>query len=149
MALVVQKYGGTSVGSVEKITAVAKKVIERHKQGDKMVVVLSAMVGQTDSLIKLAHEISGAPDPRELDVLISTGEQVSVALFAMAANSLGFEARSFLGFQVAIHTSNLFGKARIHDIQTERINSELADGRIVTVAGFQGLDADLGKYSVG
>jgi aspartate kinase len=140
MAIVVQKYGGTSVGSVEKIMAVAKSVIERHKEGNKMVVVLSAMAGQTDSLIKLAREISEAPDPRELDVLISTGEQVSVALFAMAVKSMGFEALSFLGFQVAIHTNNLYGKARIHDIQTERINNELANGRIVTVAGFQGLD---------
>jgi aspartate kinase len=140
MSLVVQKYGGTSVGSVEKIMAVAKSVIERHKEGNKMVVVLSAMAGQTDGLIKLAHDISESPDPRELDVLISTGEQVSVALFAMAVNSMGFEARSFLGFQVAIHTNNLYGKARIHDIQTERINNELANGRIVTIAGFQGLD---------
>jgi aspartate kinase len=140
MSLVVQKYGGTSVGSVEKIMAVAKSVIERHKEGNKVVVVLSAMAGQTDGLIKLAHDISESPDPRELDVLISTGEQVSVALFAMAVNSMGFEARSFLGFQVAIHTNNLYGKARIHDIQTERINNELANGRIVTIAGFQGLD---------
>ena len=140
MAIVVQKYGGTSVGNLEKIMAVAKSVIKRQQEGNKMVVVLSAMAGQTDNLINLAKEISENPDPRELDVLLSTGEQVSVALFAMALKSLGFEARSFLGFQVAIHTSNLYGKARIHDIQTERINNELANGRIVTVAGFQGLD---------
>ncbi|MFC1883534.1 aspartate kinase [Thermodesulfobacteriota bacterium] len=140
MALIVQKYGGTSIGSPEKIKAVAKRVIERQEKGNKMVVVLSAMAGQTDGLIQLAHEISEAPDPRELDVLVSTGEQISVALFAMAINSMGFEARSFLAFQVAIHTNHLYGKARIHDIQTERINKELANKRIVTVAGFQGLD---------
>jgi aspartate kinase len=140
MALIVQKYGGTSVGSPEKIMAVAKRVIERQKKGNKMVVVLSAMAGQTDGLIKLAHEISETPDPRELDVLVSTGEQVSVSLFAMALKSMGFDARSFLGFQVAIHTNHLYGKARIHDIQTERIDSELSNNRIVTVAGFQGLD---------
>ena len=141
MAIIVQKYGGTSVGSVEKIRAVAERVIETHKEGNQMVVVLSAMAGQTDGLIKLASQISPEPDPRELDVLLATGEQVSVALFAMTVKSLGFEACSFLGFQVAIHTDDLYGKARIHDIDTDRILKNLNEGRIVTVAGFQGLDA--------
>ena len=140
MALIVQKYGGTSVGSIQKIKAVAKKVIEYYKQGNQMVIVLSAMAGQTDGLIRLAHEIADDPDPRELDVLVSTGEQVSVALFAAAIKSMGYDARSLLGFQVVIHTSNLYGKARIHGIETDRITRELDQGRIVAVAGFQGLD---------
>ena len=141
MAIIVQKYGGTSVGNVEKIRAVAERVIETHKEGNQMVVVLSAMAGQTDGLIKLASQITPDPDPRELDVLLATGEQVSVALFAMTVKSLGFEACSFLGFQVAIHTDDLYGKARIHNIDTDRILENLNEGRIVTVAGFQGLDA--------
>jgi aspartate kinase len=140
MALIVQKYGGTSVGSIEKIKSVAKRVVQYHKEGNQMVVVLSAMAGQTDFLIQLAREMTDNPDPRELDVLISTGEQISVALFAMAVKNIGHDARSFLGFQVAIRTDNLYGKARIHNIETDRITKELQQGRIVTVAGFQGLD---------
>jgi aspartate kinase len=140
MALIVQKYGGTSVGSIEKIKGVAKKVIDYHRQGNQMVIVLSAMAGQTDGLIKLAREMTEAPNPRELDVLMATGEQVSVALFAMAVKSMGYDARSLLGFQAAIYTDHLFGKARIHEVKTERIMKELEKGRIVTVAGFQGLD---------
>ena len=140
MALIVQKYGGTSVGSIEKIRAVANRVIKTFKQGNQMVVVLSAMAGQTDGLIRLAKDMTDDPDPRELDVLMSTGEQVSVALFAMAVKSMGYDARSFLGFQVKIHTDHLFGRAKIHDIETDRITRNLAKGRIVTVAGFQGLD---------
>ena len=141
MGIIVQKYGGTSVGSVEKIRAVAQRVIETHKEGNQMVVVLSAMAGQTDGLIKLASEITPEPDPRELDVLMATGEQVSIALFAMTVKSLGVEARSFLGFQLAIHTDALYGKARIHDIETDRILRNLNEGRIITVAGFQGLNS--------
>lgn len=140
MALIVQKYGGTSVGSIEKIKTVAEKVIEYHRQGNQVVVVLSAMAGQTDNLIQLANEISDDPDPRELDVLMATGEQVSVALLAMAIKSMGYDARSFLGFQVAIHTSHLYGKARIYDIEASQIIKELKNNKIVVVAGFQGLD---------
>ncbi|MBW1887494.1 MAG: aspartate kinase [Deltaproteobacteria bacterium] len=140
MSLIVQKYGGTSVGNIEKIRDVAKRVIEYYSQGHGMVVVLSAMAGQTDDLIQLAHEMSDEPDPRELDVLMSTGEQVSVALFSMAIKSMGYDARSLLGFQVGIHTDRLYGKARIHVIETGRILKELEHNRIVTVAGFQGLD---------
>jgi aspartate kinase len=140
MALIVQKYGGTSVGSIEKVRAVAERVIKYHQEGNQVVVVLSAMAGQTDFLIQLARKMTDDPDPRELDVLMSTGEQVSVALFAMAAKAKGYDARSFLGFQVAIHTSNLHGKARIHNIETDRLTKELEQGRIVAVAGFQGLD---------
>ncbi len=142
MPLIVQKYGGTSVGSIEKIGDVARRVLEYHKQGNKVVVVLSAMAGQTDHLIKLAHEMTDDPDARELDVLMSTGEQVSVALFAMAIKSMGHDARSLLGFQVAIHTDQLYGKARIQEIDTSRILKELEQNKIVTVAGFQGLDKD-------
>jgi aspartate kinase len=142
MSIIVQKFGGTSVGSIEKIGDVARRVLEYHKQGNKMVVVLSAMAGQTDNLIKLAHEMTDDPDARELDVLMSTGEQVSVALFAMAIKSMGYDARSLLGFQVAIHTDELYGKARIQEIDTSRILQELDQDKIVTVAGFQGLDKD-------
>jgi aspartate kinase len=140
MALVVQKYGGTSVGSIERIKAVARRVIEYQEKGNQMVVVLSAMAGQTDGLIDLASEVTGHPDPRELDVLMSTGEQVSVALFSMAVKSMGYDARSLLGFQVTIHTSDLYGKARIHEIGTDRLKKELEKNRIVAVAGFQGID---------
>jgi len=141
MSLIVQKFGGTSIGTIEKIRDVAKKVIEYYEQGNRMVVVLSAMSGQTDGLIEMAHEMVADPDPRELDVLVSTGEQVSVALFAMAVKSLGYDARSLLGFQVGIHTDKIYGKARIHEIDTSRISKELDKNRIVTVAGFQGQDA--------
>jgi len=140
MALVVQKFGGTSVGSIEKIKAVAERVIETQQEGNQMVVVLSAMAGQTDALIRMAHEISPAPDTREMDVLMATGEQVSISLFAMTVKALGYDARSFLGFQIPIQTSSLYGKARINDIQADRMLAELAQNRIVVVAGFQGLD---------
>jgi aspartate kinase len=140
MSLIVQKYGGTSVGSIDRIKNVARRVLEYYNQGNRMVVVLSAMAGRTDNLIKLAYEITDDPDPRELDVIMATGEQVSVALFAMAVKSMGFDARSLLGFQVPIHTDHLYGKARINQIDTHRILKELEENRIVTVAGFQGLD---------
>ncbi len=140
MALIVQKYGGSSVGTIEKIKDVADRVLEYYEQGNRVVVVLSAMANQTDELIQLAHELTDDPDPRELDVLMSTGEQVSVALFAMVIKSKGFDARSLLGFQVGIHTDRLYGKARISEIETSRILKELDKGRIVAVAGFQGLD---------
>ncbi len=140
MSLIVQKFGGTSVADVEKIRHVARRVIEYRQQGNDMVIVLSAMAGQTDGLIRLAHEMTTEPDPREMDVLVSTGEQVSVALFAMAVKSLGYEASSLLGFQVAIHTDQLYGRARIQEIDTRRIFQELEKGRIAAVAGFQGLD---------
>jgi aspartate kinase len=142
MPLIVQKYGGTSVGSLEKIRDVAERVIEYFKEGNKMVVVLSAMAGQTDGLIQLAHEVTRDPDSRELDALMSTGEQVSVALFAITLKSMGYDARSLLGFQVGIHTDKLYGKARIHEIDTNRIMNELDQNRILAVAGFQGLDEE-------
>ncbi|MBW1920847.1 MAG: aspartate kinase [Deltaproteobacteria bacterium] len=140
MALIVQKYGGTSVADIEKIRNVAKRVLDYYKKGHKVVVVLSAMAGQTDNLIRLAQEMTPQPDPRELDVLLATGEQVSVALFALAVKSMGYNACSLLGFQVAIHTDHLYGKAHIHEVDTERILKELEKNKIVAIAGFQGMD---------
>ncbi|MBU2549486.1 MAG: aspartate kinase [Proteobacteria bacterium] len=140
MALIVQKYGGTSVGSLDLIRQVAARVIERKQEGNDVVVVLSAMAGETDRLLNLAREMMPRPDPREVDVLISTGEQVSVALFCLACRSMGVEARSLLGFQARIFTDHLYGKARITDIDTSMLRDYLDRGRIVAVAGFQGLD---------
>ncbi|UCF72249.1 MAG: aspartate kinase [Deltaproteobacteria bacterium] len=140
MALIVQKYGGTSVGSIEKIKKVAERVIETCERGNRLVVVLSAMAGQTDALMRLSKEITETPDPRELDVLLATGEQMSVSLFAMAVKSMGYDCRSLLGFQAAIHTDQIYGKARIKKIDTDHILKELDENRIVAVAGFQGID---------
>ncbi|HHO48177.1 MAG TPA: aspartate kinase [Desulfobacteraceae bacterium] len=139
MALIVQKFGGTSVGSTEKIKAVAERVLKQHRQGHKMVVVLSAMSGETDRLIGLAKNIQQIPDLREMDMLLSTGEQVTIALFAMAVKEAGFDAVSLLGDQVRIRTSNLHTKARIRNIDTALIHRHLDEGRIVTIAGFQGV----------
>jgi aspartate kinase len=140
MALVVQKYGGTSVGDAERIKNVASRVIRTKQQGNKVVVVVSAMAGETDKLIRLAHQITPAPDEREMDVLLSTGEQVSIALLAMTLKSMGFDARSYMGFQIKIVTDSAFGKARITGIESERILEDLKADRIVVVAGFQGAD---------
>jgi aspartate kinase len=140
MALIVQKYGGTSVGSIERIRNVAERALESYREGNRMVVVLSAMSGQTDSLIQMAHEMTDEPDARELDVLMATGEQVTVALFAMAVKSLGYDALSLLAFQAAIQTDQLYGKAHIQAIDTRRVREELDRNRILAVAGFQGLD---------
>ena len=142
MVLIVQKFGGTSVGSIEKIKNVAKRVIEKQREGNRMVVVLSAMSGETDRLIGMAHEMQPIPDPRELDALVSTGEQVTVALFAMACKAAGFEAVSLLGDQVAIRTDHMHTRARIASIDAERIRRHLDEGKIVTVAGFQGVTED-------
>ncbi len=139
MALIVQKFGGTSVGSVEKITAVAKRVIEKHREGNRMVVVLSAMAGETDRLIGLAQSIQKRPSPRELDALVSSGEQITVALFAMAVQEAGYKAVSLLGDQVAIRTDAAHTRARIQSIDSDVINKHLDEGKIVTVAGFQGV----------
>ncbi|MDD3618583.1 MAG: aspartate kinase [Desulfobulbaceae bacterium] len=139
MALIVQKFGGTSVGSTEKIKAVAERVLKQHRQGHKMVVVLYAMSGETDRLIGLAKNMQKIPDLRELDMLLSTGEQVTIALFAMAVKEAGFDAVSLLGDQVRIRTSNLHTKARIRNIDTALIQRHLDEGRIVTIAGFQGV----------
>jgi len=140
MALIVQKYGGTSVGDIERINNVAKRVIRTIEQGHQVVVVVSAMAGETDRLLRLAQQISKMPDERELDVLVSTGEQVSIALLAIAIKSMGCDAKSYLGFQIKIATDSAFGKARITSIDSEKILSDLSHGRVVVVAGFQGAD---------
>jgi len=140
MAIVVQKYGGTSVANLEKIEKVAEKVIRARQAGNDVVVVLSAMSGETDRLIRLAREAAGDPDKREYDALISTGEQVTVTLLAMILRKLGYKARSLLGFQVKIHTDQAHAKARIISVDTEIILKELNEGSIVVVAGFQGVD---------
>lgn len=140
MALVVQKYGGTSVANVERIRSVARRVVERKKAGDDLVVVLSARAGDTDRLIALALEMSPHPDPRELDVLLATGEQVTIALFSMAVKDMGFEAVSMTGYQAGIITDHQYGHARISWIETLPVTEKLREGKIVVVAGFQGYD---------
>ncbi len=140
MALYVQKYGGTSVGSVERIEAVADKVKRFKEQGHDIVVVVSAMSGETNRLIGLAKEIQETPDPREYDVLVSTGEQVTISLLSMALKKRGLGARSFTGGQVRIHTDSAHTKARIQDIDTTVMRAELDAGNVVVVAGFQGMD---------
>ncbi len=140
MALVVQKYGGTSVGDVERIRNVARRVLNTKNQGHEVVVVVSAMSGETDKLIRLAQQVTSSPDEREMDVLVSTGEQVSIALLAITLKDMGVDARSYLGFQIKIATDSAFGKARITSIESEKVLSDLKNGRIVVVAGFQGID---------
>lgn len=142
MALVVQKYGGTSVANIAKIENVARKVIKAKEAGNQVAVVLSAMAGETDRLINLAHEVDSQPDEREYDALISTGEQVTVSLLAMMLNKMGYPAKSFLGFQVKILTDQAYKKARIVNIDTNALKKELKKGTIVIVAGFQGVDPD-------
>lgn len=142
MALIVQKYGGTSVGSPERIEAVAQRVKRWYEQGNDLVVVVSAMSGETNRLISLARAISPDPDPRELDVMVSTGEQVTIALLAMALKKIGIDAKSYTGPQVAIRTDSAFTKARIESIDDARIHADLGQRRVVIVAGFQGADAD-------
>jgi aspartate kinase len=140
MALVVQKYGGTSVGDVERIRNVARRVINTKNQGHEVVVVVSAMAGETDKLIRLAQQVTPNPDEREMDVLISTGEQVSIALLSITLKEMGIDAKSYLGFQIKIATDSAFGKARITGIESERVLNDLKNKRIVVVAGFQGVD---------
>jgi len=139
MAIVVQKYGGTSVGSIERIRNVASKVARYYREGNDMVVVVSAMAGQTDKLINLANEMSTHPNPRELDVMVSTGEQVSVALLAMALKDMGVPARSLLAHQIPIKTDDAFTKARIQQIDAESIKKVLTAKEVAVVAGFQGV----------
>ncbi len=142
MALFVQKYGGTSVGSVERIEAVADKLQQFREQGHDLVVAVSAMSGETNRLIALAKDIQVEPNSREMDVLLSTGEQVTIALLCMALEKRGIPARSYTGSQVRILTDSAHTKARIQDIDVERIQADLSAGRIVVVAGFQGADAE-------
>ena len=140
MPLIVQKYGGTSVGSADRIKHVARRVARGHKEGNQLVVVVSAMSGETNRLLALAREVQQRPDPRELDVMVSTGEQVTIALLSMALMDLGVKARSYTGSQVKILTDNAYTKARIVSIDEERMRRDLDAGYVVVVAGFQGVD---------
>ncbi len=142
MSLIVQKYGGTSVGSVDRIKAVAERVARGRQAGRKMVVVVSAMAGETNRLFKLASELSDTPDLRETDALVSTGEQVSAALLSIRLQSLGVPAISFVADQLKIATDSNHGRARIKSVECDRVVKELERGRIVVVAGYQGVDAN-------
>jgi aspartate kinase len=142
MALIVQKYGGTSVGDLERIEAVADRVKATRDAGNDVVVVLSAMGGETDRLLEMARQVSGSPSRRELDVLLSTGEQVSIALLCMYLANKGCAARSFTGGQARIRTDTSHTRARIQDIDADAINKALAESHIAVVAGFQGVDQD-------
>ncbi len=142
MGLIVQKYGGTSVADLERIRNVARKVAVAYDGGNDVVVVISAMAGVTDGLIKMASQISNRPEKRELDVLLATGEQTTAALLAMMLNSMNYPARSLLGFQAEVHTNCDYGNARIVDIGTERIKQLMTGRNIIVVAGFQGCDPE-------
>jgi len=140
VALVVQKYGGTSVGDTERIRNVAERVIRNRQQGDDVVVILSAMSGQTDRLLKLAGEVAELPDGRELDVLLATGEQVTISLLAMTLLEMGCPARSLTGTQVQVRTDSAHTRARIAEVETAAVRAALAAGQVVVIAGFQGVD---------
>lgn len=140
MALVVQKYGGTSMGSIERIRNVAKRVAKTYDEGNDLVVVVSAMSGETNKLVALATEMCEFPSEREYDVMVATGEQVSMSLLAMALQSMGYKAKSYCGFQLPIITDSSFSKARIEEIDDKRVREDLKNGVIVVVAGFQGID---------
>ena len=142
MALIVQKYGGTSVGSAERIKNVAKRVAQTRAEGHDVVVVVSAMSGETNRLVALTHEMQEFPDPREMDVVLATGEQVTIGLLAMALKNIGVDAKSYTGWQVAVQTDNAHTKARIDHIDGDKIHADLKAGKIVIVAGFQGITAD-------
>ena len=142
MSLLVQKYGGSSVATIERIKHVAEKVWAAKRAGHEVIVVVSAMAGETNRLLGLAHEISEMPDEREKDVLLASGEQVSIALLSLALKERGQPSRSFLGHQVRIETDNAYGKARIRNIDSRRILQSLKEGEVVVVAGFQGIDED-------
>jgi aspartate kinase len=142
VTLIVQKYGGTSVGSVERIRSVARRVARYRREGNQLVVVVSAMAGETNRLLALAHELSANPHPREVDVVAATGEQVTIGLLAIALHDMGLKARSYTGAQVRVLTDSAFTKARILQIDEDKIRKDLADGAVVIVAGFQGVDGD-------
>ena len=141
MALIVQKYGGTSVGSPERIKNVARRVAKARAQGHDVVVVVSAMSGETNRLVALAHEMQEFPDPRELDVILATGEQVTIGLLSMALKDIGLPAKSYTGWQVALTTDSAHTKARIDHINDAKMRDDLTQGRVVVVAGFQGIDS--------
>ncbi|MBR5346483.1 MAG: aspartate kinase, partial [Deltaproteobacteria bacterium] len=140
MALVVMKFGGTSVGDMERIRNVARRVAKVFDEGNQVIVVLSAMAGETNKLVAMAKEMSEVPLEREYDVLVSTGEQITIALLAICLNAMGYKAQSFLGHQVPIVTDSAFSRARIARIDDTRIREALSGGTIVVMAGFQGVD---------
>jgi len=142
MALVVQKYGGTSMGSIERIRNVARRVARTYDDGNDVVVVVSAMAGETNKLVALANEMCEFPSEREYDVLVSTGEQVSISLLAMCLQSMGYKAKSYCGFQIPMITDSVFAKARIEEIDDCKVREDLKNGTIIVVAGFQGIDRD-------
>ncbi|MDK2848259.1 MAG: aspartate kinase [Desulfuromonadales bacterium] len=142
MALVVQKYGGTSVGSVDRIRNVARRVAKTYDDGNDVVVVVSAMSGETNKLVSLANEMCDFPSEREYDVLVSTGEQVTISLLSMCLQSMGYKAKSYLGHQIPIITDSTFTKARIEEIGDKNIREDLKNGNIIVAAGFQGVDRD-------
>ena len=142
MALVVQKYGGTSVGTTDRIKNVAKRIIKTYEAGNEVVVVVSAMSGETNKLVALANEMMDIPDNREYDVVVATGEQVTIGLLSMYLKSLGYKAKSYMGWQVPIITDSTFAKARIESIDDTKVRADLKAGNIVVVAGFQGMDKD-------
>ncbi len=149
MGLIVQKFGGTSVADADRIKAAASKIIKTHQEGNQVIVIVSARGKTTDELLKMAFEICDAPDTRELDMLVSTGEQISISLMAMAIHSLGYPAISLTGGQVGIRTDNSYTKARIVNIDTTKIDEELKKGNIIIVAGFQGIDIDANITTLG
>ncbi len=140
MKITVKKFGGTSVGSMDKIRKVAEMIAEERDKGENVVVVLSAMSGDTNKLVSMAHEIADIPDEREFDVLVSTGEQITIALLAICLNGMGYKAKSYTASQVRIVTDSAYSRARIKSIDSENIKASLSDGNIVVVAGFQGVD---------
>ena len=142
MALIVQKYGGTSVGSTDRIRNVARRVARYHREGHQLVIVVSAMSGETNRLLALAKELSADPNPRELDVVAATGEQVTIGLLAIALEAIGIKARSYTGGQVKVRTASAFTKARIQSIDDAAMRADLGSGTVVIVAGFQGVDED-------
>ncbi|MFM7284450.1 MAG: aspartate kinase [Betaproteobacteria bacterium] len=149
MALIVHKYGGTSMGSIERIKNVARRIAKWHQAGHQVVVVPSAMSGETNRLLGLAKEISDRADPRELDQIASTGEQVSVGLLAIALQAIGVKAKSYTGWQVPVTTNSAYTKARIESIDDARVRRDLADGAVVVITGFQGIDADQNITTLG
>ncbi len=142
MTILVQKFGGTSVGSIEKINKIANRIVQDLDQGNRLVIVVSAMSGETNRLLSLGNNVSAAPDSREMDVLLASGEQVTISLLSMALIERGRNAQSYLGDQVAIITDNQFGRARIESIDTENLRRDLEDGVVPIIAGFQGVDRD-------
>lgn len=149
MACIVQKYGGTSVGSVERIQNVARRVAASYREGHRLAVVVSAMAGETNRLIDLVHQVCPGPNMREYDVVVATGEQVTIGLLAIALDGMGIPAESFMAHQIKILTDNVYSNARIRDIESERLERALAQGKVAVIAGFQGIDGQGGITTLG